>query len=117
MVATIDKASITALKTDDPLVFKIGFDFTDDTIVDPTKAYLYVWKHAEFVYNTNMTGAEFNTAASAAMMRARKPTTESVLETQLKNLYGATVNRVDLSAPTPNDGKSADYPMYVRVVT
>lgn len=38
MAATIDKGSITAKATDDPKVFLIGFDFTDE-VVDPAKGW------------------------------------------------------------------------------
>jgi len=117
MAVTIDKGSITAQKTNDPTVFYIGFDFTDETVSDPDQAYLYVWKHAEFVYNTNYTTVDFNAAANAAMVKARKPSVETTLETTLKGLYGITVNRVDLSAPTPNNGHLEAYPLFVKVVT
>ena len=92
MTATIDKGSITAVKTDDVLVFKIGFDFTDDTL-DPSQGWLVSWKHAEFTYNTNTTGAEFSTAATKAMTAARKPAAETTLENTLKAAYGVTVVR------------------------
>src|SRR5512137_1797012 len=100
MAATIDKGSITATKTDDANVFKIGFDFTDDTVSDPNTAWLYEWKHAEFTYNTNYSGAEFNAAATAAMARARKPSAETNLENTLKATYGITVVRTNPSTTT-----------------
>ena len=70
-MATIDKGSITATATNDPKVFVIGFDFTDDTVTDANTGWLYTWKHAVFRYNSNMTGAQFNAAANAGMSGSR----------------------------------------------
>jgi len=95
MATTIDKGSITAKATPDPQVFQIGFDFTDDAVVVATQGWLNAWKHAEFVYNTNMTNTQFLSAANAAMQAARKPTAETTLENTLKAKYGIAVVRTD----------------------
>ena len=116
-MATIDKASITATKTDDQAVFKIGFDFTDDTVSDPNSAWLYNWLHAEFIYNSHYSGAEFNAAATAAMVRARKSSTETTIETTLKAAYGITVVRTNPTVTPVNDGHSELLPLFVKVVT
>lgn len=97
-MATIDKGSITAKSTPDPKVFMIGFDFTDET-VNPTQGWLVKWLHAEFRYNTNMTAAQFNTAANSAMNNARKPSAETTLENILKGTYGISVVRVNPDVP------------------
>jgi len=94
MATTIDKGSITAKATEDPKVFPIGFDFTDEA-VDPAKGWLVKWLHAEFRYNTVMTAAQFNTVATAAMAAARKPAAETTLENTLKAKYGIAVVRTD----------------------
>lgn len=99
MAATIDKGSITAKATPDPQVFQIGFDFTDDAVVVATQGWLNAWKHAEFVYNTNMTNTQFLSAANAAMQAARKPTAETTLENTLKSTYGVVVVRVNPDVP------------------
>lgn len=95
MAANIDKYSITAKATADPLVFTIGFDFTDDPAFSAASGWLSTWLHAEFTYNTNMSGAEFTSAAAAAMAAARKPAAETTLETTLRNLYGVITTRVN----------------------
>ena len=99
MAATIDKGSITAMGTADPKVFRIGFDFTDDATVVATQGWLNTWKHAEFTYNTNMTTAQFNTAANTAMQNARKPAAETTLETTLKSMFGTTIVRTNPDIP------------------
>jgi len=94
MATTIDKGSITVTKTDDPLVFLMEFDFTDE-VVDVNQGWLVTWKHASFMYNTNLTGPQLIVAANAAMAKVRKPTAESNLETTLKANFGTTVVRVN----------------------
>ena len=94
MAATIDKGSITARATDDPKVFVIGFDFTDE-VVDPAKGWLVKWLHAEFRYNPNWTSTQFNAAATTAMNNARKPAAETTLENTLKAKYGIPIIRVN----------------------
>lgn len=116
MATTIDKGSITA-RVIGVNVYLIGFDFTDDAVVDPLQGWLNTWKHAEFVYNQNQSQAEFEANANIAMEKARKPATESNLETTLKNAYGTAIVRVNPTVVVPNDGRDADHPLYVRVVT
>ena len=94
MAVTIDKASITVTATQDPSVFVMEFDFTDET-VDVNQGWLVTWKHASFMYNTNMTAPQLIVAANAAMAKARKPTAESNLETTLKANFGTTVIRIN----------------------
>lgn len=98
-MATIDKNSITATATGDPTVFQVGFDFTDDTAVNVTQGWLSVWKHAEFMYNTNMTNIERNAAMQEAMRVARKPDAETVIETALKKNLGVVVVRENPDMP------------------
>lgn len=98
MAATIDKGSIVATATLDPKVFKIGFDFTDEVVI-PAEGWKVTWRHAEFLYNTQMTATERNTVAQAAMARARKPDAETVVETSLKSVFGVAVVRNNPNIP------------------
>lgn len=106
----IDKNSINATKTGDPLVFAVEFDFTDDMTTDVSLGYTLTWYHARFFYNTNMTTAQFNAAATGAMTAARKPDVETALETTLKSKFGVVFVRVNPNPPAPT-------PMLVKVVT
>jgi hypothetical protein len=106
----IDKNSITATQTADPKIFVIEFDFTDDLTTDVSLGFTLPWYHARFTYNTAMTIAQFNTAANAAMILARKPDAETTLEATLRSKFGVAFVRTD---PTP----PAVEPMIVRVVT
>ena len=94
-MATIDKASIKVQKTNDPLIFNLSFDFTDDAALNANEAWKSTWFSCTTVYNTNMTTQEFETLAGAAMETARKPATETVLEATLQATYGTTVIRTD----------------------
>jgi len=109
-MARFDKNSITATKTEDPAVFQVEFDFTDDMTTAPELGYTLTWLHARFSYNTAMTTAQFNAAAAAAMAAARKPDTEAALETTLRSRFGTVFVREDPNPPEPA-------PMKVQVVT
>jgi hypothetical protein len=108
-MATIDKESITVKKTNDPLVFEIEFDFTDDTLLNVNEGWKSVWLHARFFYNKNWTDTEFNQTALKSMAIARRPTEESTLETTLKSKFGVKVIRIN---PVPD----AIVPQQVKIV-
>ena len=94
-MATIDKASIKVVKSNDPLVFNLSFDFTDDPALNVNEAWKSAWFSCTTVYNTNMTTQEFETLAGAAMEMARKPAVETTLEATLRSTYGTTVVRTN----------------------
>jgi hypothetical protein len=94
MAYTIDRGSFRATKTNDPLVFRVDFEFTDDTIVDVNQAWLYTWKSASFMYNSNMVAADLTAVLTAAVVAARKPDAETTVETALRN-RGTVVVRVN----------------------
>ena len=108
-MATIDKGSITVTKTGDGSVFTIGFDFTDDAALNVNEGWKSVWIHAQFIYNKNMTGAEFISAANGAMALARRPSAETNLETTLKAQFGSTIIRTD---PNPVEAE----PQHVKIM-
>jgi hypothetical protein len=91
-MATIDKNSITAIKSGNN-VFRVEFDFTDSTTLDPNQGWLATWLHTNFFAASTVTVSEFNAAGIEAMKLARRPTDEINFETDIKSKYGIVVVR------------------------
>jgi len=116
MAYTIDRASFRATKTNDPLVFRVDFEFTDDTIADVNVAWIYTWKSASFMWNSNMDAPALTAALTAAVVAARKPDAETTAETALRN-RGTVVIRTNPTVTPVNDGHTEALPLFVKVVT
>ena len=99
MAATIDKGSFRAQATDDPNVFVVSFDFTDDVVSDANTGWMYTWKTATFRYNKNISATERTALIQAAIQLARRPGAETVIETFFKDRIGIAVVRTNPVVP------------------
>jgi hypothetical protein len=119
MAIVIDRASMTLLPTDDPLVVDVTLDYTKDTL-EAGREYLAVWKTVTFKWNTNQPATEFMAAVQAAIAKER--TENAALKAVKGTIAGAVSNiqggmvRSDPSAK-PAQGSAPENPMYVKVVT
>ena len=118
MALRYDIPSLKAKQTDDPSVFLVTLDVTEDSDGAVPNDWEKKYTTVSVLWNDNMSTTQFATAVIQEFNGQKVTTDEADLVTALNTAFvanGKAFVRSDPS-PTPAPGSDADHPMFVKVV-
>lgn len=120
MALTIDENSIKFSSTQDPSVFEVTLDYTNDDVERTVKDWEATWKTVRLLWNKNEQPKNFLGAVEKAIAAAAEKEEHQTIKAALIAATGQCKNttRKDPEATDPGiPGTSADNPLFVKVVS